>query len=93
MNIEHVINFTGTPQDNADDQMILSAALATAIGTLENVSSMFIDEQPFDVLWEEGYIKIDAGTSSLLLTQSEALHQAARFRQAALDGGATVMLQ
>ena len=90
MHIEHVINFTGTPQDNADDQMVLSAALATAIGTLENVSSTFVDEQPFDILWEEGYLKIETGTSNFMLTQPEALHQAARFRQAALDGGATV---
>ena len=90
MKVEHIISFTRTPQENADDQMVLSAALATAIGTVENVSSTFVDGQPFDILWEHGLIKIDAGASILQLTQAEALSQAASLRQAALNAGATV---
>ena len=88
MNVEYAINFTGTPEDNADNQMHLSAALAEAVGSLNNISSMFADDHPFEVFWEKDLIKIEVGTSILQLTQPAALHQAAILRQAALDGGA-----
>lgn len=91
MDIEYVISFTGTSQGNADDQMVLSSALATAVGTLETVSSTFIDEQPFEVYWKQGYIEFESGTLIVRFTQPEALRQAASLRQAALDAGATVL--
>jgi len=76
---------------NPDDNMILSAALATAVGTLENVEGVLMNDIQFSVLWEKGLILIGIEEVAVRLTQDEALHHAALQRRAALDAGATVM--
>ncbi|MBN2808631.1 MAG: hypothetical protein JXR80_03975 [Deltaproteobacteria bacterium] len=89
--MKHIITFTGTPQENAEDQMTLSQALAIAVGTLENVESSFVDGLTFTLFWEGGFIGFEVGDTTCQLTQPEALHHAAILRQAALSAGATVM--
>ncbi len=90
MKVKYIICFTGTPEEDAENQMFLSAALAETIGSLNDISSTFVDGLPFEVFWEKEFIKILIGNSILQLTQSEALHQAANLRLAALAAGATL---
>ena len=90
MKFEHVISFTGTPQDIAADQILLSTALAAAVGTHDNVSIKFADDCPLDIFWDRGLVNVEAGTSFTILTQSEALHQAAKLYQSALDSGIVI---
>ena len=91
LEVDHILTFKGLPDENAEDQMRLSAALAEAVGTLESVTSEFVDELHFEVNWERGFIHLNIGSSTFPMTQPEALMQAARLCRAALDGGATVM--
>jgi len=51
MKFEQVITFTGTSQDIAADQILLSTMLAAAVGTQENVSSKLADDFPLDIFW------------------------------------------
>ena len=90
MEIERAITFISTdPSNYAEDQMALSLALATSLGTRKNVSGEFYsDDSLFDILWEQEFIVIKIGSIVLELTQPEALHQAAILLQDAFDGGA-----
>ncbi|MCK5682358.1 hypothetical protein KAI46_16275 [bacterium] len=89
--VKPVITFTGSLGDIAEDQMRLSASLAEAIGTLEDVHCEFVDGLGFDVFWDKGIINFELGATTFQMTQPEALEQASLFRKAALEGGATVM--